>query len=156
MTIPIDISEEAGVRTLHFGSDWIQGAMRIARPWNLELEYTREMMASLLLKLSGGNWIFFMFWVNILLLIVGCVMDLTPALLILGAGFDPTFALVLSQVVLSFGIPFALIPLVVLTAQQRTLGEFRNRPITTIGGVIASVFLVTLNAVLLFLVFTGA
>lgn len=49
MTIPIDIREEAGVRTLHFGSEWIQGAMRIARPWNLELEYTREMMASLLL-----------------------------------------------------------------------------------------------------------
>ena len=38
------------MRYLHFGSDWIQGAMRIARPWNLELEYTREMMASLLLR----------------------------------------------------------------------------------------------------------
>ena len=49
MAISIDIREEAGVRTLHFGSEWIQGAMRIARPWNLELEYTREMMASLLL-----------------------------------------------------------------------------------------------------------
>lgn len=50
MAFSIEISEEAGVRTLHFGSDWIQGAMRIARPWNLELEYTREMMASLLLR----------------------------------------------------------------------------------------------------------
>lgn len=50
MATPIDIREEAGVRTLHFGSDWIQGAMRIARPWNLELEYTREMMAALLLR----------------------------------------------------------------------------------------------------------
>ena len=50
MAISIDIREEAGVRTLHFGSDWIQGAMRIARPWNLELEYTKEMMASLLLR----------------------------------------------------------------------------------------------------------
>lgn len=50
MSFSIDIREEAGVRTLHFGSDWIQGAMRIARPWNLELEYTREMMASLLLR----------------------------------------------------------------------------------------------------------
>ena len=48
MSYPIDIREEAGVRTLHFGSDWIQGAMRIARPWNLELEYTREMMMALL------------------------------------------------------------------------------------------------------------
>ena len=42
------------------------------------------MMANLLLQLSGGNWILFMFWVNILLLLVGCVMDLVPALLILG------------------------------------------------------------------------
>ncbi|MCR4304064.1 MAG: fused MFS/spermidine synthase [Gallionella sp.] len=50
MTTPIDIREEAGVRTLHFGSEWIQGAMRLSRPWNLELEYTREMMASLLLR----------------------------------------------------------------------------------------------------------
>ena len=50
MTIPIDIREEAGVRFLHFGSEWIQGAMRIARPWNLELEYTREMMMPLLLR----------------------------------------------------------------------------------------------------------
>jgi spermidine synthase len=50
MTAPIDIREEAGVRTLHFGSDWIQGAMRIARPWHLELDYTKEMMASLLLR----------------------------------------------------------------------------------------------------------
>lgn len=50
MKFSIDIREEAGVRSLHFGSDWVQGSMRIARPWNLELEYTREMMASLLLR----------------------------------------------------------------------------------------------------------
>lgn len=50
MSFPIDISEEAGVRYLHFGSPWIQGAMRIARPWNLELDYTKEMMAPLLLR----------------------------------------------------------------------------------------------------------
>ncbi len=50
MSFSIDIREAAGVRTLHFGSNWIQGAMRIARPWNLELEYTKEMMASLLLR----------------------------------------------------------------------------------------------------------
>jgi spermidine synthase len=49
----VDISEEGGVRNLHFGSDWIQGAMRIARPWSLELEYTREMMAGMLLRQTG-------------------------------------------------------------------------------------------------------
>lgn len=46
----IDISEADGVRYLHFGSDWVQGAMRVARPWSLELDYTREMMAGLLLR----------------------------------------------------------------------------------------------------------
>ncbi len=50
MAFSLDIREEAGVRTLHFGSEWIQGAMRIARPWNLELDYTREMMVSLLFR----------------------------------------------------------------------------------------------------------
>ena len=44
----IEISEEAGVRYLHFGSEWVQGAMRIRRPEALELEYTREMLACLL------------------------------------------------------------------------------------------------------------
>lgn len=46
----IEVSESAGVRYLHFGSHWIQGAMRVARPWALELDYTREMMSALLLR----------------------------------------------------------------------------------------------------------
>ena len=45
----IEVSEAKGVRYLHFGSPWVQGAMRIARPWALELEYTRQMMLPLLL-----------------------------------------------------------------------------------------------------------
>jgi spermidine synthase len=50
----IEISEERGVRYLHFGSRLVQGAMRIARPWSLELEYTREMMMPLLLRPAPG------------------------------------------------------------------------------------------------------
>lgn len=46
----IEVSEQGGVRYLHFSVDWIQGAMRIARPNTLELAYTREMMAGLLLR----------------------------------------------------------------------------------------------------------
>ena len=46
----IEISEQAGVRYLHFSAEWIQGAMRIQRPNALELVYTREMMAGLLLR----------------------------------------------------------------------------------------------------------
>jgi len=55
MATTIEISEQGGVRYLHFGSHWIQGAMRIARPHALELEYTREMMLALLLR-SGARW----------------------------------------------------------------------------------------------------
>jgi manganese transport protein len=83
------------------------------------------------------------------------LVTLIPALVILALGFDPTLALVLSQVVLSFGIPFALVPLVALTANREVLGVFRNRVWTTIAGVAASVFLIALNAVLLYLVLTG-
>ncbi|GAA1723821.1 Nramp family divalent metal transporter [Microbacterium paludicola] len=89
-------------------------------------------------------------------LIARRLITLVPALAILGVGFDPTLALVLSQVVLSFGIPFALVPLVVLTAQRRTLGEHRNRVLTTALGAVAAAFLITLNALLLWLVATGA
>ncbi len=84
------------------------------------------------------------------------MVTLLPALAVLAVGFDPTLALVLSQVVLSFGIPFALIPLVALTAQRRILGVFRNRVVTTAAGVAASVFIIVLNALLLYLIFTGA
>jgi spermidine synthase len=50
----ITISERQGVRYLHFGTPWIQGAMRIARPYALELEYTRDLMVPLLLR--DGDW----------------------------------------------------------------------------------------------------
>ncbi len=50
MSNSILISEQSGVRYLHFSSEWIQGAMRIQRPNALELSYTREMMAGLLLR----------------------------------------------------------------------------------------------------------
>ena len=46
----IEVSEQAGVRYLHFGSEWIQGAMRLSRPNALELAYTRDFMAALLLR----------------------------------------------------------------------------------------------------------
>ena len=55
MSGAIQLSEERGVRYLHFGSHWVQGAMRMARPFALELEYTREMMLPLLLR-PGAAW----------------------------------------------------------------------------------------------------
>ncbi len=84
------------------------------------------------------------------------LITLVPALAILALGVDPTWALILSQVILSFGIPFALIPLVWLTAQPDLMGIHRNRWWTTALGVLVSVLLVGLNVTLLVLTFTGA
>ncbi len=51
----IRINEEDGVRYLQFDPHWIQGAMRLSRPWSLELDYTREMMMALLMR-RDRNW----------------------------------------------------------------------------------------------------
>jgi len=83
------------------------------------------------------------------------VVTLIPALVVLGVGFDPTQALILSQVALSFGIPFALVPLVWLTAREGVLGGYRNRWWTTLLGAVFAAFLIALNALLLWLTFTG-
>ncbi|MEO8095162.1 MAG: Nramp family divalent metal transporter [Pseudolysinimonas sp.] len=84
------------------------------------------------------------------------LITMIPALVILVIGFDPTRALVLSQVVLSFGIPFALIPLVRLTSLRSLLGESVNRWWTTALAVVAAAMLIALNAALLVLVISGS
>lgn len=77
-------------------------------------------------------------------------LTLAPALTVLAVGVDPTQALVLSQVVLSFGIPFALVPLILLTRRRDVMGELANRPATTlVGGMVAAV-IIGLNLFLLF------
>jgi manganese transport protein len=76
---------------------------------------------------------------------------LTPALLILALGFNPTRTLVLSQVVLSFGIPFALLPLVRLTSDRALMGvDVNHRVLTAVGWVIGTLISL-LNVVLIYL-----
>jgi manganese transport protein len=81
------------------------------------------------------------------------LLTLAPALVILSLGVDPTEALVFSQVVLAFGIPFALVPLVLLTRDRRLMGELTNRPVTTMLASVAAAVIIALNAVLLWLTF---
>jgi len=88
-------------------------------------------------------------------LVVRRLVTLIPALIVLGVGFDPTQALVLSQVVLSFGIPFALIPLVAIASSRRTMGEFVNRPWLRVAGWASAVAITAINILLLVLVATG-
>lgn len=83
------------------------------------------------------------------------LLTLAPALVVLGIGVDPTRALVLSQVVLSFGIPFALVPLVLLTRNREVMKELVNRRITTLVAGIAAALIIGLNAFLIWQTVTG-
>ena len=79
------------------------------------------------------------------------LITLIPALVILAIGLDPSRALVLSQVVLSFGIPFALIPLVRLTSNRSLMGEDTNHRVTTALGWTVATLISLLNVVLIYL-----
>jgi manganese transport protein len=83
------------------------------------------------------------------------LITLVPALAILASGLDPTRALVLSQVVLSFGIPFALIPLVRLTSDRAVMGSDRNHLVTTMLGWVVAGLITLLNIELVYLTATG-
>ncbi|PNG94334.1 Divalent metal cation transporter MntH [Streptomyces malaysiensis] len=75
-------------------------------------------------------------------------LTMAPALLILCAGLPVTATLVLSQVVLAFGIPFALAPLVVITRRRDLMGPLVNRPATTAAGALVCALVICLNAYL--------
>ena len=83
------------------------------------------------------------------------LITLVPALFVLLLGIDPTRALVVSQVVLSMGIPFAVVPLVWLTASRSVMGEYVNLRVTTVLASLAAAAIVALNVVLLWLTFAG-
>jgi manganese transport protein len=74
---------------------------------------------------------------------------MVPALLIIAAGADPSKALVISQVVLSFGIPFALVPLILFCSNREVMGTLVNRRATTAAAVIVSSVIIALNVFLL-------
>jgi manganese transport protein len=79
------------------------------------------------------------------------LVTLAPALLVLAMGFNPTRTLVLSQVVLSFGIPFALLPLVRLTSNRALMGADTNHRVTTAVGWVIGTMISLLNVVLIYL-----
>ncbi|MCW2825456.1 MAG: divalent metal cation transporter [Aeromicrobium sp.] len=88
-------------------------------------------------------------------LLVRRVVTLIPALVVLALGAEPSRALVVSQVVLSIGIPFALVPLVSLTSRRDLMGEHVNRRTTTGAACVVAAIVIVLNVSLLWLTFTG-
>jgi manganese transport protein len=77
------------------------------------------------------------------------LVTMVPAFVVIAIGVDPSRTLVLSQVVLSFGIPFALVPLVMFTARRSVMGPLVNRRVTTIAASVVAGVIITLNIFLL-------
>ncbi len=82
-------------------------------------------------------------------------ITMAPSLLVIAIGLDPTRVLVISQVVLSFGIPFALIPLVMFTRDRRLMKELTNHPLITAAAALIAMLIVALNMFLLYQTFSG-
>lgn len=78
------------------------------------------------------------------------LVTVLPSLVVLSVGLDPTKSLVISQVVLSFGLPFAVIPLIFFTANRKIMGGLVNRNHTTILAALAAALILALNIYLLF------
>ncbi len=83
------------------------------------------------------------------------LITIIPAIVIVAFGIDPTFALIISQVILSFGIPFALVPLLLATSSSNIMGTYKNHPaLTWLLGAITAV-IVVINVALIWLTFVG-
>ena len=82
-------------------------------------------------------------------------VTMVPALVVLAVGLSPTSALILSQVVLSFGIPLALVPLVMLTGRRDVMGAHVNRPMTSVLAWGCAALVTALNVFLIAQQFLG-
>jgi manganese transport protein len=88
-------------------------------------------------------------------IVVRRLVTMAPAFVVIGAGADPSRTLVISQVVLSFGIPFALVPLVRFTAKRELMGSLVNHRATTIAACLVAGLIIALNVFLLVQTFSG-
>jgi manganese transport protein len=82
-------------------------------------------------------------------ILVRRLVTMIPAFIVIGLGLDPSRTLVISQVVLSFGIPFALVPLVVFTSKREIMGVLVNRRLTVAAAVVVAALITGLNVFLL-------
>ena len=83
------------------------------------------------------------------------LITMIPALIAVGAGVEPLKILVASQVILSFQLPFAVIPLIMFTKRKSIMGEYANRPMTNVAAVTAAAIVIGLNLVLVFKLLGG-
>jgi manganese transport protein len=135
------------------------GAVALALGPGIALMFAIGLLASGLASTSVGAYAGAMIMQGLLHkripLVTRRLVTLVPAIVVLALGADPSAALVVSQVVLSFGIPFALVPLIRLTADRDLMGPDANRRLTTVAASVIAAIIIALNLVLVYLTVTG-
>lgn len=146
------------------GLEWVTGIEQAFRELDLLEGYAAQTIFGVALLTSGlssssvgtlsGQVVMQGFINRRIPLFLRRLVTMIPALFVLGVGLDPSRTLVLSQVVLSFGIPFALVPLLLFCRNRNLMGTLVNRRPTTVAAVTVIALIISLNALLLFRTFS--
>ena len=150
-------------QTGHTGVASIEEAYRTLEPllgsaskWIFGLSLLVSGLSSSTVGTSAGQIIMQGFLRQHIPIWVRRLVTMAPPLVVIGMGLDPTRTLVLSQVVLSFGLPFAVIPLVMFTRRADIMGEMVNHRVTTAAAGFIAALIVVLNIYLIYkTAFTG-
>ena len=131
------------------------GCSAAARRWRSRSRCSRRGLSSSSVGTYAGQVVMQGFIDRRIPLFLRRAITMAPALIVLAIGVDATDTLVISQVVLSFGIPFALVPMILLTRRADVMGPFVNRRGTTIVASIVATLIIALNVFLLEQTFFG-
>jgi len=143
-------SGHAAIGTIEEAYRTLEPLLGTSAKWIFGLSLLLSGLSSSTVGTSAGQVIMQGFMQRHIPIWVRRLVTMAPSLVVIGIGLDPTRTLVASQVVLSFGLPFAIIPLVMFTRRADIMGDLVNRRVTTaITGMIAGVIL-ALNAYLLY------
>ena len=146
-------SGHSGVATLEEAYRTLEPLLGRSAKWIFGLSLLMSGLSSSSVGTSAGQVIMQGFLERHIPVWLRRLATMGPSLAVIAAGLDPTRTLVLSQVVLSFGLPFAIIPLVYFTSRASIMGPLVNRRVTTIVAGLVAIIIVALNGYLLFKTF---
>jgi manganese transport protein len=139
-----------GVGTIEEAHRTLEPLLGKAAGWVFAVSLLASGLSSSTVGTSAGQIIMQGFLKKHIAVWVRRLVTLAPSIAVIALGFDPTRTLVLSQVVLSFGLPFAVIPLIGFTRRKEIMGVLTNKPVTTFFAAGAAALIVALNAYLLY------
>ena len=144
-----------GVGTLEDAYRTLQPLLGAAAGWVFAISLLASGLSSSSVGTMAGQIIMQGFLERHIPVWIRRLVTILPSLVVIGWGLDPTRTLVLSQVVLSFGLPFAVVPLVLFTQRRDLMGVLVNRRLTTVMAWAVAALVISLNVYLLYATIGG-